>query len=106
MSASRWRLCWRKRRRPQRTRSSAFGIDIVPLPAVVDGTTTARGAKGGESLLFEDAGSNAALTLSGLRGNPELAFTAAAYTRRERFKVQRHAAVPMEPRGLLARMGC
>ncbi len=80
----------------------AFGIDIVPLPAVVDGTTTARGAKGGESLLFENAGSNAALTLSGLRGNPELAFTAAAYTRRERFKVQRHAAVPMEPRGLVA----
>jgi aerobic carbon-monoxide dehydrogenase large subunit len=76
----------------------AIGIDIVPLPAVVDSTTAAKG----DCLLFESTGSNAALTLSGLRGNPELAFTAAVFTRRERFKVQRHAAVPMEPRGLLA----
>src|SRR5262249_58414065 len=30
------------------------------------------------------------------------AFRDAPYVRRERFKVQRHAAVPMEPRGLMA----
>src|SRR6266699_3264716 len=37
-----------------------------------------------------------------LRGDVERAFANAPYVRRERFKVQRHAAVPMEPRGLLA----
>jgi carbon-monoxide dehydrogenase large subunit len=73
-------------------------VEIEPLPAVVD---TAMAATG-DSLLFEQAGSNLALTLTGLRGNCETALRNAAYTRRERFKVQRHGAVPMEPRGLLA----
>src|SRR5438445_227738 len=36
------------------------------------------------------------------RGDADAAFKNAPYTRRERFTVQRHAAVPMEPRGLLA----
>ena len=35
-------------------------------------------------------------------GDAEAAFENAPYTRREHFKVQRHGAVPMEPRGLLA----
>jgi carbon-monoxide dehydrogenase large subunit len=52
--------------------------------------------------LFEAAGSNLALTLTGVRGDAEAAFARAAYVRRERFSVQRHGAVPMEPRGLLA----
>jgi carbon-monoxide dehydrogenase large subunit len=37
-----------------------------------------------------------------VRGDADTAFKSAPYTRRECFKVQRHAAVPMEPRGLLA----
>jgi aerobic carbon-monoxide dehydrogenase large subunit len=74
----------------------AVTVEIEPLRAVVDTT----GPTPGESLLFEQT--NLALTLSGLRGDCEAAFKNAAYTRRERFKVQRHGAVPMEPRGLLA----
>jgi len=75
-------------------------IDIVidPLTAVVDRV----GAEAARPLLFEDAGTNIALTLSGVRGDVDAAFKGAAYTRREWFKVQRHGAVPMEPRGLLA----
>ena len=73
-------------------------VEIEPLRAVVD----AAMAGTGESLLFEQAGSNLALTLTGLRGDCESALRKAAYTRREHFKVQRHGAVPMEPRGLLA----
>ncbi|HEY2186380.1 MAG TPA: xanthine dehydrogenase family protein molybdopterin-binding subunit, partial [Xanthobacteraceae bacterium] len=74
-------------------------LDLEPLPAVVDTTS----AEAGDVLLFENAGSNVPLTLSGVRGEPGPVFREAAYTRREHFKVQRHGAVPMEARGLLAR---
>jgi carbon-monoxide dehydrogenase large subunit len=73
-------------------------LDIVDLPAVVD---AAAAAKGGV-LLFESAGRNIALTLSGVREDADAAFRHAPYTRREQFKVQRHGAVPLESRGLLA----
>ena len=53
-------------------------------------------------LLFEEIGTNIANTMTAVRGDAEAAFKNAPYTRREHFKVQRHAAVPMEPRGLLA----
>jgi aerobic carbon-monoxide dehydrogenase large subunit len=53
------------------------------------------------TLLFEEA-ANLAGTLTAVKGNADLAFQTAAYTRREQFKVQRHTAVPMEPRGLVA----
>jgi carbon-monoxide dehydrogenase large subunit len=76
----------------------AVAADIVALPAVVDGAMAAKA----DTLLFESAGSNVAFTLRGVRGDPAVAFRQAAYARRERFKVQRHGAVPMEPRGLLA----
>ena len=56
----------------------------------------------GDVLLFEEAGTNIASTITAVRGDIEVAFRDAAYTRRERFTVQRHSAVPMEPRGLLA----
>jgi carbon-monoxide dehydrogenase large subunit len=95
---------------------AAMVLDIVSLPAVVDSAPTptltlprsrgreGRGSKGrgADSPLFESAGSNVALTLTGVRGDPEIAFKNAAYSRREHFKVQRHGAVPMESRGLLA----
>jgi carbon-monoxide dehydrogenase large subunit len=76
----------------------AIIVDIEPLPAVADRAA----ARKGDVLLFEESGTNLASTLTAVRGDIELAFRDAAYTRRERFKVQRHAAVPMEPRGLLA----
>ena len=73
-------------------------LDIEPLPAVADRAS----ARGGDVLLFEESGSNVASTLTAVRGDVERAFRDAPYTRRERLKVQRHSAVPMEPRGLLA----
>jgi aerobic carbon-monoxide dehydrogenase large subunit len=76
----------------------AMILDIAPLPAVTDCATAAKA----DVLLFESAGRNVALTLSGVRGDADAAFRAAPYTRRERFKVQRHGAVPLETRGLLA----
>ena len=73
-------------------------VDIEPLPAVADRAS----ARGGDVLLFEESGGNVASTLTAVRGDVERAFRDAPYTRREHFKVQRHSAVPMEPRGLLA----
>src|SRR5947208_12268052 len=76
----------------------AIAVDIEPLPAVA----TSTAGRADRSLLFEAAGTNCALTLSGVRGDAEGAFKGAALVRREKFAVQRHGAVPMEPRGLLA----
>jgi carbon-monoxide dehydrogenase large subunit len=76
----------------------AIAVDIEPLPAVADRAA----ARNGDVLLFEESGTNVASTITAVRGDVELAFREAAYTRRERFAVQRHSAVPMEPRGLLA----
>jgi carbon-monoxide dehydrogenase large subunit len=76
----------------------AIVLDIEALPAIVDSAAALKG----ETLLVEAAGSNLALTLSGVRGDADAAFKTAPYVRRERFSVQRHGAVPMEPRGLLA----
>ena len=76
----------------------AIDVAIDPLPAVV----TSAAASTDQSLLFDGAGTNRALTLTGVRGDAASAFVDAAYVRREKFAVQRHAAVPMEPRGLLA----
>ncbi|MCA3070342.1 MAG: xanthine dehydrogenase family protein molybdopterin-binding subunit [Rhodocyclaceae bacterium] len=74
---------------------------IEPLPVVLDRT----GAERGDTLLFEQAGSNRGLALQALRGDAsalDAAFRDAPYTCRRRFKVHRHTAAPMETRGLLA----
>jgi carbon-monoxide dehydrogenase large subunit len=76
----------------------AIALAIEPLPAVA----SSAAASSDHSLLFEAARSNRALTLTGVRGDAASAFRDAPYVRRETFSVQRHAAVPMEPRGLLA----
>jgi len=76
----------------------AIAVDIEPLPAVADRDT----ARKNDVLLFEKTGSNLASTITATRGDAEAAFKTAPYMRREHFRVQRHAAVPMEPRGLLA----
>jgi carbon-monoxide dehydrogenase large subunit len=73
-------------------------LDIDSLPAVADRDQ----ARAGEVLLFEEIGTNVAAVISAVRGDADAAFKAAPYTRKERFHVQRHTAVPMEPRGLLA----
>jgi len=73
-------------------------IDIEPLAAVADRNM----ARADRSILFDATGTNLAITVTAVRGDADAAFKNAPYTRRERFTVQRHAAVPMEPRGLLA----
>jgi len=73
-------------------------VDIEPLTAVADRDT----ARSNRSILFDATGTNLAITVMAIRGDADAAFERAAYVRRERFTVQRHAAVPMEPRGLLA----
>jgi carbon-monoxide dehydrogenase large subunit len=76
----------------------AIVVDIESLPAV-----TERGAaRQADVLLFEDTGTNLAGTITATRGDTDSTFRNAPYTRRERFSVQRHGAVPMEPRGLVA----
>ena len=76
----------------------AIELDIESLPAVA-GRDAARKD---EIILFEPAGTNLATTVTAVRGDVEKAFRDAPYVRREHFSVQRHAAVPMESRGLLA----
>jgi carbon-monoxide dehydrogenase large subunit len=76
----------------------AIDVDIEPLPAV----STWQLAAKNEALLFEDTGSNVAMKFHALLGNAVAAFKDAPYTRRESFSTQRHTALPMEPRGVLA----
>jgi carbon-monoxide dehydrogenase large subunit len=76
----------------------AIAIDIEALPVVPD----RRKAERGESLLFEEQGTNLALKFFAVRGDAAAAFRNAPYTRRESFRTQRHFGLTMEPRGLLA----
>ena len=78
--------------------AEAVAIDIEPLPALADRTSAEQGG----TLLFEAVGTNVAGVLTAVKGDADAAFRTAAYVRREEFKVQRHTAVPMETRGLLA----
>ena len=70
-------------------------LDIEALPAAV-------GPGADDALLVDGTTTNCAATLTALRGDADAAFKDAPYVRRERFRVQRHTAVPMEARGLLA----
>ena len=76
----------------------AIALDIEELPPVPDRHASGRG----ETLLFEEAGTNAAMVFTGVKGDADAAFRDADYVRRDRFAVQRHTALPMEPRGVLA----
>src|SRR6266851_4164902 len=72
--------------------------DIEPLPAIANRRTSASD----RTLLFEDKGTNLAVKFRAVRGDAAAAFKSAPYVRRESFRTQRHMALPMEPRGLLA----
>ena len=76
----------------------AVRLDVEALAPVVDGGA----GMAARALPFEADGANVAVVYTGRDGDAEAAFAAADYTRRERFTVHRQAAVPMEPRGLLA----
>jgi len=73
-----------------------IAVDIEPLPVFVSRE------QADAALLFEQHGTNCAITWKALRGDADAAFKMAEYVRRERFKVQRHAAMFMEPRGFVA----
>jgi aerobic carbon-monoxide dehydrogenase large subunit len=76
----------------------AIDVDIEPLPAVANW----QSALDKQALLFEDTGSNVSMLFRAVLGDAAAAFKDAPYTRRERFSTQRHTALPMEPRGVLA----
>ena len=76
----------------------AIVVDYDPLPAV----TSVEQSATGKVLLFEEAGENMGTQYRVSRGDIEAAFAEASYTRRERFVTNRHAACPMETRGLIA----
>jgi aerobic carbon-monoxide dehydrogenase large subunit len=77
---------------------AAIEVDIEPLPAVPNHAVAAKN----EVLLFEKEGSNVAMKFRAQLGNAATAFAQAPYRRRESFSTQRHTALTMEPRGLLA----
>ncbi|MFL9823376.1 xanthine dehydrogenase family protein molybdopterin-binding subunit [Rhodoplanes sp. SY1] len=74
------------------------GLAIDPQPAIA----SVAAARDAATRLFDTIPDNRAGTLSGRRGDADAAFARADYTRRETFRIHRHTAVPMEPRGLLA----
>ena len=73
-------------------------VEIDRLPSIA----SRHDACDEKSLLFEDWGSNEAITYTATKGDAGAAFREAAYVRREQFATQRHLALPMEPRGILA----
>jgi carbon-monoxide dehydrogenase large subunit len=73
----------------------AIELAIESLPA-------ATAPHADQALLVEGTATNCAATLTAVRGDADAAFKDAPHVRRERFRVQRHTAVPMESRGLLA----
>jgi carbon-monoxide dehydrogenase large subunit len=76
--------------------AQAIELSIEALPAVVDGRKQ-------NATLFDAIPNNIATVMTAQKGDAQTAFTAhKGYTRRERFSVQRHTAVALEPRGLLA----
>jgi carbon-monoxide dehydrogenase large subunit len=74
----------------------AIVTDIESLPAVPD----RRASENGNVFLFEQCQSNIAVTYIATRG--DVKSVDAPYRRREKLTVQRHTAVSMEPRGLVA----
>jgi carbon-monoxide dehydrogenase large subunit len=76
----------------------AIEVDIEPLPAIANWQSAAKN----ETLLFENKDSNITMKFRAVLGDAAAAFQDAPYTRRESFSTQRHTALPMEPRGLLA----
>jgi carbon-monoxide dehydrogenase large subunit len=71
-------------------------FDPLPVIASMDASQQE------ETLLFPARGTNRSAGYHVGAGDVAAAFDAAAYTRLERFSVQRHTAVPMETRGLVA----
>jgi carbon-monoxide dehydrogenase large subunit len=73
-------------------------VEIESLLPVPHSQAAARN----DSLLYPAHGTNAAVTYLGKKGDAHRSFGGNVYVRREKFAVQRHSAITMETRGLLA----
>ena len=84
---------------PERAEDAAQAVvlDIEHRPAVADRQASAR-----REVLIPGTDSNCAAVFTANAGDVDAIFRAAAYTRREQFRVQRMTAMTMETRGLLA----
>ena len=78
--------------------AEAVSVDYEPLPAVVDVKESLKG----DTLIHEAQGTNVAFEFASSIGDPDAAFRAADYVRKEEFRCHRHTANPMETRGLAA----
>ncbi len=76
----------------------AIEVTYDPLPAITDVWQSLQG----DTLLFEEHGTNQAFEYSGSLGDVDHAFGQADYTRREEFRCHRHTGNPLETRGLVA----
>jgi aerobic carbon-monoxide dehydrogenase large subunit len=63
----------------------AITLEFQELPPVSHRQASGRG----DILLFEEAGTNAAMIFTGVKGDADAAFRDPDYVRRERFSVQR-----------------
>jgi aerobic carbon-monoxide dehydrogenase large subunit len=77
----------------------AVAVSYAPLAALVD---TRAAAAPGAPLLFEAEGTNVVAAYSVACGDVDRALREADLVLRESFDVQRHSAVPLETRGVLA----
>jgi carbon-monoxide dehydrogenase large subunit len=75
-------------------------LDAIDVQFEALSAVTSRGAT--DDALFDAAADNVSLRYTVGFGDVEAAFAAADYVRTEQFSVQRHTALPMETRGLLA----
>ena len=77
----------------------AIDVEYEPLPAVTDARS---GAEGGAPVLHAGLDDNVAVSFTGRTGDAERVFAAAPVVVREQLRVQRHAGMPLEPRGVIA----
>jgi carbon-monoxide dehydrogenase large subunit len=77
---------------------SLIDIEIEPLDVAAD----IKSAKANKVKIFDHLKGNSPLTYSSMKGNADLIFENAAFTRKEKFVVQRISALTMETRGVLA----
>lgn len=73
-------------------------VEIDELPIVHDYIESSKD----KTLLFESMGTNLGKRFTAKKGDVNKAFAEAQYVRREKLSVQRHMALPLELRGLMA----
>jgi carbon-monoxide dehydrogenase large subunit len=76
-----------------------IAVEYQPLPPLLDAREAAADAA---TPLFADAGTNVAAEVEVSSGDVHAAFASAHLIVEERISCQRHASVPLEPRGLVA----